>query len=163
MRNFLLSQHSKLDVAAIFSCSLQTMKKLILAVLAGVALVGAGCVHTVNDSHTGALWFGNDKFQGRYERSVDEVYQAAYKVVTGPNQNGVVVAEYIPHESTNSVKSFEARVENRKVWVRVESVSLSPEVSGVTVQARTLHGTRDELLAHELEKEIALALVPGTH
>jgi hypothetical protein len=75
------------------------------------------------------------------------------------NANGAVTAEYIPHESTNSVRSLTARVNNRDVWVRVESVSASPEVTGVTVQARTRYGTRDEMLAHELEKEIAIALV----
>ena len=132
------------------------MKKMILAVLAGAAIVATGCVHTVNDSHTGAIWFGNDKFQGRYERSVDQVYQASLRVV---NENGAVVGEYIPHESTNAVRSLEARVNNRNVWVRVESVSTSPEVTAVTVQARTRAGLRDEMLAHELEKEIAIALV----
>jgi hypothetical protein len=133
------------------------MKKVILAVLAGVAMVAAGCVHTVNDSHTGALWFGNDQFQGRYERSVDQVYQASVKAIN--ENNGAVIAEYIPHESTNSVHSLSARVNNRDVWVRVESVSTSPEITAVTVQARTRYGTRDEMLAHELEKEIAIALV----
>ena len=131
------------------------MNKIILTVLAGAAIAAAGCVHTVNDSHTGAIWFGNDKFQGRYERSIDQVYQASLKVI---NENGAVVSEYIPHESTNSVRALQARVNNRNVWVRVESVSTSPEVTAVTVQARTLHGTRDEMLAHELEKEIAIAL-----
>jgi hypothetical protein len=132
------------------------MKKMILAVLAGAAVVATGCVHTVNDSSTGAIWFGNDKFEGRYERSVDQVYQAAVKVVSS---NGAMVSEFIPHDTTNEVRSLQARVNNRNVWVRVEGVSASPVVSAVTVQARTRAGTRDELLAHELEKEIALALV----
>jgi hypothetical protein len=132
------------------------MKKMILAVLAGAAFVATGCVHTVNDSHATAIWFGNDQFEGRYERSVDQVYRAAYAVVS---QNGAVVAEYIPHDSTNEVRSLQARVNNRNVWIRVEAVSTAPEITSVIVQARTRHGTRDELLAHELEKEIAISLV----
>jgi hypothetical protein len=132
------------------------MKKVILAVLAGAAIVATGCVGTVNGSHTGALWFGNDQFEGRYQRSVDQVYNASVRVV---NQNGALVSEYIPHDSTNAVRSLEASVNNRNVWIRVEAVSTQPEVTSVTVQARTHHGTRDEILAHELEKEIALALV----
>jgi len=50
-------------------------------------------------------------------------------------------------------------VNNRDVYIRVEGISTSPEVTQVTVQARTHHGTSDAILAHELEKEIALALV----
>ena len=132
------------------------MKRVILAVLAGAAVVATGCVSTVNGSHTGAVWFGNDQFAGRYNRSVDQVYGASVRVI---NENGALVAEYIPHDSTNAVRSLEASVNNRNVWVRVESVSTTPDVTQVTVQARTHHGTRDEILAHELEKEIALALV----
>lgn len=132
------------------------MKRLILAVLAGAGIVATGCVSTVNDSHAPAIWFGKDEFQGRYQRSVDQVYSASVKVV---NNNGALVAEYIPHDSTNAVRSLEASVNNRNVWIRVESVSTSPEVTAVTVQARTKHGTSDAELAHELEKEIALALV----
>jgi hypothetical protein len=129
---------------------------MILAVLAGAAIIATGCVRTVNDSHTGAIWFGNDQFAGRYNRSVDQVYNASVRVV---NQNGALVAEYIPHDSTNAVRSLQASVNNRNVWIRVEAVSAAPEVTQVTVQARTHMGTRDEELAHELEKEIALALV----
>lgn len=132
------------------------MKRLILAVLAGAAVVATGCVSTVNGSHAGAIWFGNDQFEGRYQRSVDQVYSAAVRVV---NQDGALVAEYFPHDSTNIVKSLQGSVNNRNVYIRVEAVSTSPEVTAVTVQARTHHGTRDEVLAHELEKEIALALV----
>jgi hypothetical protein len=132
------------------------MKKMILALLAGAVLATSGCVRTVNDSHTSAIWFGNDKFEGRYNRSVEQVYNAAVKVVTG---NGVIVTEYIPHDNTNSVRSLQGRVNNRNIWIRVASVSLQPEVTSVMVQARTRMGTRDELLAHDLEKEIAIALV----
>jgi len=121
-----------------------------------MVIVATGCVHTVNDSSTGAIWFGNDQFEGRYQRSVEQVYRAAYGVAS---QNGAVVSEYIPHDSTNEVRSLQARVNNRNVWIRVESVSASPQVTSVIVQARTRMGTRDELLAHELEKEIAISLV----
>ena len=149
-------EKSRLDARGVFSWSYGSMKRLILAVLAGAAIVATGCVSTVNGSHTGAVWFGNDQFAGRYNRSVDQVYGASVRVI---NENGALVAEYIPHDSTNAVRSLEASVNNRNVWVRVESVSTTPDVTQVTVQARTHHGTRDEILAHELEKEIALALV----
>ncbi len=132
------------------------MKKIILAVLAGAVIVATGCVHTVNDSSTGAIWFGNDQFEGRYQRTVDQVYGAAYSVVS---HSGAVVSEYIPHDATNEIRSLQARVNNRNVWIRVESVTTAPVLTSIIVQARTRAGTRDELLAHELEKEIALALI----
>ncbi len=132
------------------------MKKLILAVLAGAAIIVTGCVHTVNDSHAPAIWFGNDQFEGRYNRSLEQVYKASVEVVT---HDGALVSEFIPYDSTNVVHSLQARVNNRNVWVRVEEVSTSPQITSVIVQARTRMGVRDEELAHELEKEIALALV----
>jgi len=132
------------------------MKRLILAVLAGAAIVATGCVSTVNGSHTAAIWFGIDKFTSRYPRTVDQVYTASVWVV---NHDGALIAEYFPHDSTNTVKSLEASVDNRDVYIRVEEISTSPEVSQVTVQARTRHGTSDANLAQQLDKEIALALV----
>jgi hypothetical protein len=130
------------------------MKKTIYAVLAGgAALVLAGCVDTVSDTHTFATSWNTDSVTGRYNRSLDQVYGAAVQVV---NRNGVVLTEYIPHDSTNDVRSLEGRVNDEKVWVRVES--LDPRTTQVDVQARSKWGTTDVDLVHELDKEIALQL-----
>jgi hypothetical protein len=129
------------------------MKKLILAVVAGAVIVATGCVRTVNDTHTGAIWFGKDQFEGRYPRTVDQVYAASLKVVT---TDGALVSEFIPHDTTNTIRSLEARVNNRRVWIRVEASA--PQITDLYVEARTLHYTADSELAHELEKEIALEL-----
>jgi len=125
----------------------------IVAVAAAAVLVATGCVQTVSDTHTAAISWGQDSVEGRYQRTVDQVYQASMKVV---QNNGVIVTEYIPHETTNTVRSFLGRVNDRKVWVRVEGVS--PGVTQVDVEARTTMGARDIDLVHELEKEIALLL-----
>ena len=146
----------RLDVRTFFSWSYSSMKRLILAGLAAVTLVAAGCVKTVDDSHTGAIWFGRDKFTGHYQRSVEQVYAASVRVV---NQNGALVSEFIPHDSTNTVRSLQAKVNNQNVWIRVEGISTTPLVTSGTVQARSPAGVNDEVLAHDLEKEIALALV----
>ena len=130
------------------------MKKTIYAVLAGgAAIVLAGCVGTVSDTHTFATSWNTDSVTGRYNRSLDQVYNAAVQVV---NRNGVVLTEYIPHDSTNDVRSLEGRVNDEKVWVRVES--LDPRTTQVDVQARSKWGTTDVDLVHELDKEIALQL-----
>ena len=132
------------------------MKKKIFIVLAAAAvatLAVTGCVQTVSDTDTFALTPGRDSVSGRYQRSVDQVYQAAKTVIS---RDGVMVKEYVPHEYTNTVLQLQGRVNDRNVWVRVEQVD--PRVSQVDVEARSKYGTADVDLVHELEKEIALEL-----
>jgi Protein of unknown function (DUF3568) len=130
------------------------MKKMIFAVLVVGAIAVTGCVHTVSDTSTFATTFGKDTFSNKYARTVDQVYQASYYVI---NHDGVVVTEYIPHDNTNAVRSLMGRVNNCKVWVRCESVT--PQISQVSVEARTKWGTTDLDLTHELATEISLQLV----
>ena len=90
---------------------------------------------------------------GRYNRTVDQVYQAAVIVI---QKNGVLLTEYIPHDNTNNIRSLLGRVNDDKVWVRVSSVD--QRTSQVEVQARSKWGVSDIAAVHELEKEIALEL-----
>jgi hypothetical protein len=83
---------------------------------------------------------------------VDQVYQAAVQVI---QSDGVLVTEFIPHETTNTVRALQGKVNQRNVWIRVAAES--PQVTQITVQARTKVGG-DVDLAHEIEKEIALKL-----
>ena len=129
------------------------MKKIIFGSLAAIALVTAGCVSTVSDTHSPALTWSTDKITARYERSLDQVYQAAVTVV---NNNGVVLTEYIPHDTTNSVRALSGKVNQRNVWVRVEAVD--PKITQLTVQARSTWGVSDVALSSELVTEIALQL-----
>jgi len=121
---------------------------------AGAVLIGAGCVHTVTDRTTAGVPFVKDTVEGRYERPLDQVYDAAKDVV---KFNGTLVNESILHTETNMVKTVEGRVNQRRVWVRVEAVD--PKVTGVAVQTRNPSGGTDIDLAHEIEKQIALKLV----
>lgn len=144
----------KLDVPGIFSCSIFNMNKTILAFLSCAAVVAvAGCVTTVDDTHTFAVSWNTDTVSGRYARPMDEVYNASIAVI---QHNGVLLKEYIPHDITNEVRSLEGRVNDQKVWVRVQAVD--PATSQVDVEARSKWGTTDVDLVHELEKEIALQL-----
>ena len=130
------------------------MNKTIFAVLAGAAvIVTAGCVSTVSDTHTFATSWNTDSVSGRYARTLDQVYDASKEVI---QHNGVLLTEYIPHDSTNDVRSLEGRVNNSKVWMRVEAID--QKTTQVDVQARSSWGTTDVDLVHELEKEIALQL-----
>jgi hypothetical protein len=144
----------RLDVAGLFDWIVTIMKLKILAVLAGVTLVTGGCVTTVSDTKAPAVTFGKDRVPGRYERSLDQVYRAAFAVV---GNNGVIVREYIPHDTNDNARSLQGRVDQCNVWIRVSSEE-DPKVTSVIVEARTKWGTSNIELAHELEKEIALQL-----
>ncbi len=125
---------------------------MIFAGLLGVLLVGAGCVSTVTDRSTGGVPFVKDSVQGRYERPVDQIFQAAKEVV---NSMGAVGNETILYQ-TNVVKTITGKVNQCNVWIRVEPEDA--KITAVTVQARTPGGRGDMDLAHEIEKQIALKL-----
>ena len=146
-----------LDADGFFDWIVVYMKTKVFAAVVGMAIITAGCVKTVSDTHTAAVSFGKDSVEGRYERTLDQVYQAAIRVV---QNNGTVVTEYIPHDTTNVVRSFLGQVDQCKVWVRVEAVD--PKITSVIVETRTKWGAKNIDLAHELEKEIALQLQSGS-
>jgi hypothetical protein len=128
------------------------MKTKIHVALLGALVLVAGCVNTVNDRHTFALSPKTDKYEGRYQRSVDQVYAAAVEVM---KSNGTISRETIINPGPNQVKAIEAKVNTRDVWVRVQAVD--PNVTAVTVQVRNKAGT-DQQLTQELQKQIAIYL-----
>ena len=120
-------------------------------------MITAGCVSTVDGRKTAAVPFLKDEVSGRYQRPVQQVYDAAKTVIS---RNGQIVSETTLHSATNNVQNvlaIEGRVNQRNVWVRVEAVKA--DLTEITVQARTRGGGRDLELTHELEKEVALELV----
>ena len=142
-----------LDVGGFFDWIVTHMKTKFFAACVGIAIVTAGCVKTVSDTHVATVSFGQDSVEGRYPRTMDQVYLAAVQVV---QHNGAVITEFIPHDTTNVVRSLQGKVDQSDVWVRVEVVD--PRITSVIVESRTKWGNKDIDLAHELEKEIALQL-----
>jgi hypothetical protein len=142
-----------LDAGGFFDWIVAHMKTKYFAALVGITMVTAGCVSTVTDTHTAAVPLQRDRVEGRYQRPVDQVYQASVQVI---QNNGVVITEFIPHDTTNTVRSLQGKANQCDVWLRVEAVD--PQVTQVTVEARTKWGNSNIDLAHELEKEIALQL-----
>ena len=131
------------------------MKTKFFAVLAGLVLVTGGCVKTVSDTHQASIWpVGKDKVQGRYERSLEQVYRAAFTVV---NNNGVVVREYIPHDTSGNVRSLQGKVDQCDVWISVASED-DPKITSAVVQVLTKWGTANIELASQLQTQIALQL-----
>ena len=126
--------------------------------LAMAMLFGSmGCVDTVSGRKTGGVPWIKDMVEGRYERSVEQVFKASIDVV---KFNGTLLNESTLHTETNTVKTVEGKVNQRNVWVRVEPVDA--KVTSVKVQTRTPGGISDIDLAHEIEKQIALQLVSGS-
>ena len=128
------------------------MKMKFFAFLAAAALVATGCVKTVNDSHHFATTWSEDTITARYARTTDQVYQVAITVI---QSNGVLTREYIT-PGTNVVRSLEAKVNQKNVWVRVTTVD--SRTTQVDVQARSTWGVSDVGLASEIDKQIALQL-----
>jgi hypothetical protein len=131
------------------------MKTKIFAALATTAVLIAniGCVPTVTDRTTPGLPIVKDSFENRYERTVDQAFEAAKAVITN---NGVMNSESILHNQTNMVKTIEGKVNQRSVWVRIEGID--PKVTSVIVQTRTVNGAPDRDLAHQLATEIGIKL-----
>lgn len=129
------------------------MKINFLAVIAGAAIVAAGCVGTVSGHKTGGVPFVKDRIEGRYERTPSQIYEAAKAVMVF---NGTLTSETTLH-GTNNVLALQGKVNQRNVWMSIEPVDA--KISSVIVQARTSGGGTDLMLCHELEKQIALKLV----
>ncbi len=141
-----------LDAPGLFGCIVPIMKMKFFAVLAGAALFAAGCVKTVSDTHSVATTWSQDTIVSRYNRSLEQVYQASVQVIAN---NGVLTKEFIS-PGTNVVRSLSAKVNQRNVWISVQSVD--PRTTQVEVQARSSWGVSDVSLAAELDKQIALQL-----
>ena len=129
------------------------MKTKMLVLLFGSLVLVAGCVSTVNDRSTAAVPFVKDRFEGRYERTPEQVYAAAQAVL---KLNGAIERESILNPGANQVRTIEAKMSGRRIWVRVEPVDT--KVSSVVVQVRTSGGGADLELTQELQKQIAVTL-----
>src|SRR5215212_7503812 len=105
------------------------MKQKLFLLLLAAAIVSVGCVGTVTGRRTGGVPFVKDTVEGRYERPLDQVFEAAKEVV---KYNGTLVNESILHTETNTVKTVEGKVNQRNVWVRVEAAD--PKITAVVVQ-----------------------------
>jgi len=129
------------------------MKSKMFIALLGALVSVAGCVGTVNDRHTAAVPFVKDKFEGRYQRTPDQVYAAAVEVV---KFNGTISRESVINPGANQVHTIEAKINGRNVWVRVQAVDSS--VTSVTVQVRTSGGGSDLDLTQQLQTQIGVKL-----
>jgi Protein of unknown function (DUF3568) len=129
------------------------MKKGFFAIIAVVALGVVGCVSTVDDQTTAGLKMSTDKVENRYERPMSVVYPAAVRAF---KDYGQVSRESTLLGTTNKVQAIEGKANDVDVWVRVEAVT--PQITAVTVQARTTWGGSQVAIANQLATRIALQL-----
>lgn len=123
-----------------------------VSLLAFCALV-AGCVNTVSGKKTAGIPWVKDRAEARYERSLDQVFNATRDVLL---RNGTINSAGTIFNQTNDVRVIEGRVKQETIYVRIEA--LEPRLTALTIQTRTPNGGADVLMAHELDKQIALEL-----
>ena len=130
------------------------MKKVTLAVLAGVALCVAGCVGNVAQPQPGAKPAYLDRTERRYDHPLNDVFEAAKRALLS---YGNITAESA-FATTNQVRTLAGSVNQTKVWMRIEGVT--PTATKVVTQIRAKLGGTDLILARDLEDRIALELTP---
>jgi hypothetical protein len=119
-----------------------------LALFACLVLL-PGCIGTQDGHSVAGMPFTKDRIVSRYARPVAQLVAVTRAVL---NRNGKILVD-------NSVNnSFEAKVNQRNVWVKVADVD--GKITEVTVQARGSMGG-DVDLAAELSKQIGMGLVAG--
>lgn len=115
--------------------------------LASAVLMLAGCYQTQEGTYKAGVPGARDTIESKYERSLDEVFDAARKALA---YNGTILVD-------NSVNhTLKAKVDTRNVWVRVEQAE--PTITRIYTQARRKSGAGDIHLAAELDKQTALHL-----
>jgi hypothetical protein len=125
------------------------MKINLSGLMAGICLLAltVGCYHSVDGRSRAGKPFVKDRLESRYERPTDQVFAAAKEVLAF---NGTLTSE-------NTVsRTLEARVDNNRVWVKVDEVE--PNICRVVVQSRKGNGSANVDLASEIDKQIALQL-----
>jgi hypothetical protein len=121
------------------------------AIAAAIALMFvSGCYSAGERSHVSVMppgIMGTDRVESRYERPVQQIFDAAKEVL---RFNGTLYGE-------NTIShNLEAKVDTRTVWVTVDEVE--PKISRVVVVARKKSTLPDIALAAEIDKQIALRL-----
>jgi hypothetical protein len=124
--------------------------KLLALIVGGMTVAFAGCVSTVDGKKQAGVPFVSDTVEGRYERTFDQVWTATRDAL---KQNGVLTVENVVGHT------FEAKVDQRTVWVLVES--LNKNLTRLVIQVRTKGGGADRDLGSFLREQVAVRLASG--
>ena len=129
------------------------MKKGFFAIIVIAAACVTGCVSTVTEDKTAGVKLSADRVENRYQFPLNPVFEASKRAL---ESYGQVSRESTLLGSTNQVRTLEGKANGRDVWIRVEAVT--PQVTEVTVQARSTWSGSDVQTAHEVATRVALQL-----
>jgi len=127
------------------------IKSLFLLALSTVLVLFSGCVSTETGHSAAGDPFAKDKIISRYEKPGPLLVNATRVVL---RRNGQLLVDNVVNNT------FQAKVNQRNVWVKVADLDGTGRITVVTVQARGSVGG-DVDLAAELSKQIALQLMAG--
>lgn len=123
------------------------IKALIPLAFSAVLLLSSGCVSTETGKSAAGVPLTRDTIVSRYEKPVTALSNATREVL---KRNGKLLVDNIVNNS------FQAKVNEHNVWVKVSDVD--GKICVVSVQARgPVNGDID--LAAEISKQIALQLM----
>ena len=124
-----------------------TFRLLLLCVASSIAAVSVGCISTPQGNKFGVPGI-RDTVTSRYERPLDQVLNSAREVLS---RTGTLTGDDVVNNAVS------AKINNRSVWVTVAEVEAL--VTEVIVRVRSSKGTADQVMAAEIDKQIALGLV----
>ena len=129
------------------------MKMKLLACVLGAVILVTGCVGTASGGKTAGVPFIKDKFLALYKVPADKAYQAAKEVM---KEDGVLTNEGVNYAGAVEVRFVQGKINESKVWISVSNAE--KDLTQVTVQVRRGGGGSDLVLAHQLDKEIAIKM-----
>jgi hypothetical protein len=124
--------------------------KFFALTVCGMMVALSGCVSTLDGKKEAGVPFVSDTIERRYERPFDQVWKASRDALM---QNGVLTVENVVSYT------FEAKVDQRTVWVQVKT--LGQNLTQVVVQVRTKGGGADRDLGAFIMEQIAVRLATG--
>jgi hypothetical protein len=123
------------------------IKALFSLALSAALVLFSGCVNTETGHPVGGMPFTKDTITSRYEKPVPLLANATRIVLS---RNGKLLMDNVVNNT------FQAKINQRNVWVKVED--LDGKITVVSVQVRGSMGG-DIDLAAEISKQIALQLM----
>jgi hypothetical protein len=125
------------------------IKFISFLVLSAALVLLPGCIGTQDGHSVAGMPLTKDTITSRYARPAAQLSAAARTVL---NRNGKILVDNVVNNS------FEAKVNQHRVWVKITDVD--GRITEVAVQARgSMAGDVD--MAAEISKQIGMMLVAG--
>lgn len=121
------------------------MRKGLFIILAGAAVVLAGCVSKITQDNPGQPPAYRDRLTTQYQQPAQKVFEAAKRAF---NSYGTITRESSSVSSAAQLCFVEGTLNADRVYIRIEGTG--PATTRMTVQIRAPMGGTDLLMANEL-------------